>query len=474
MVKGDDSSTLNVRISELSFLNKVKYPSIVILYRQPISRLMHPKQLYSYKMQHSGVGDHYHEKAWYVQEHMVRAGKEFQGYAYPKSNEIVEHAKVIHHQYHQTSKKRRHHEPEKIPRKKSRKDVTFVEGPYSEVTTQQLVAQVQSQLVLSSSPGYENSQKELHHCPGYETSQKELLHSPGYETSRAKLYHSPGNEISQLELHLSPGYKKSLENLPHSPSFETSQELCHSSGYTATQPDFHQSPGYETLPAKLQQNPGYTSQTEFHNSPGYDNSQSKEKAVSSQIGKMPGPQVSDAPKKAPKRKAVPKDGGKRPRIDTPEEELLVDDVETTQKATGTRQPTCARCRNHYIKTQLKGHKKYCRFKNCECKRCILVKSRQVIMAKQVALRRSQALEATMGPLPPTEDDPSEEIDVEGESSLSSSQDLPPAPVESASTSTQSKLKYTFLSVTWFLTLRIHILINWHWSTQSLSVVLFMK
>lgn len=422
---------------------------------------MHPKQLYSYKMQHAGVGDHYHEKAWYVQEHMVRAGKEFQGYAYPKTNEIVEHAKVIHHQYQQTSKKRRHREPEEIPRKKSRKDLTFVEGPYLEATTQQM----QPQLMLPSSPDYETSQKESHH-------------SPGRETSRAKLYHSPGNEISPPELHHSPGYKKPQEKLPHSPGFETSQELHHSSGYTATQPDFHHSPGYETSQAKLHQNLGYdTSQTEFHDGPGYDNLQSKEKVVSSQICNMPDPQVSKAPKKAPKRKAVAKDGGKKPRIDTPDEELLVEDVETTQKTTGTRKPTCARCRNHDIKTPLIGHKKYCPYKDCLCKRCILVKKRQNIMAKQVALRRSQALEATMGPLPPTEDNPySDEIDVEGESSMSSSQDLPPALVESAFTPTQSKLKYTFLSITWFLTL--HILRNWQWVTQSHSVaceeMLFMK
>lgn len=48
-------------------------------------------------------------------------------------------------------------------------------------------------------------------------------------------------------------------------------------------------------------------------------------------------------------------------------------------------PTCAHCRNHGFKNGLKGHKRYCRYRQCNCEHCKLtIRRKQIIKAQRKA------------------------------------------------------------------------------------------
>ena len=61
-----------------------------------------------------------------------------------------------------------------------------------------------------------------------------------------------------------------------------------------------------------------------------------------------------------------------------------------------RNPFCSRCRNHGRIAQVKGHKRHCEYRDCQCEGCGLVAARQIISARQIKRRRYQKQDEECG------------------------------------------------------------------------------
>lgn len=65
-------------------------------------------------------------------------------------------------------------------------------------------------------------------------------------------------------------------------------------------------------------------------------------------------------------------------------------AESNASSGGTRKsPKCGRCLSHGLVIDLKGHKRYCKRRNCYCDKCVITLTRRKRMAKKTYQDRAR-------------------------------------------------------------------------------------
>lgn len=66
------------------------------------------------------------------------------------------------------------------------------------------------------------------------------------------------------------------------------------------------------------------------------------------------------------------------------------DLQNGMEGPARKESNCVRCRNHGMKSTLRGHKQYCPYGSCSCDKCRFTAEQQRQMRLQNSIRRAEA------------------------------------------------------------------------------------